>query len=381
MIVFPYKTDSLTVKKPVVNLFFSFSILIVSLLFISGNINGEWINLIISPKWNALKSLAVMVIQPDFLTMIFVFLFLIMLGNSVNSLFGNLYYFIMVAAAALIGSFVHSLTNYMPAIGAFGVVSAVSGAAFITLPSNKLILYKTKEDEETGISIIALVVLWFIFNFYAISHYKSISGLWGQAASFLSGGLISYLLIKLKLINVFDPVFSEWLHDKILLISNSDRLAAIMPGSKKETSNGEIKMKAEKLIHLFEQESDIFNENTGAFKIQEENEKKEDKKSFENNMTDIKFRILKQVKLKDNITLYFIYEGKKITGITITGDNYRCEVFPSEKLGTGDSGSIKIFTKAEKIPDNFRIKLNYEINGSGSAKELIYSAAAGELKE
>ena len=368
MILFPYKTDSLLKKPPIVNLIFTLVLLAASLLFYFGKLNIFLVDSILNTQWTFIKAFGMVLIQPDLITIFFISLFFLLLGNSINSIIGNFYYLLLIISFCIITSLVHSLLSPIPAIGAHGVISALAGSALMLLPSNKIIIYKPDLEEETGISIASIILFWILFDLYSIIKYPSIITLLAHLAGLFSGIFLAYLLYKSKLIISYDPVISEWFNDKVALLSGSEMISSILPGSRKTTKDAEIKLKAEKLMELLDTPFNTIEEKTETNSISPEEE------------PAVKFRLLKPVKQKDYITLYFVYEGEEISDITIHSENYKCEIYPSELLKYGGSGSIKIYSKNIDQIDLIYLLIKYNLKGAQSDKRIIYSILLNELR-
>lgn len=367
MILFPHKTDSAVQKMPYVNFILTGALIIMSLLFYFGKLNGFFIESIIVSKWSVLKAFGSVLIQPDLVSIIFSVLFLFLIGNCLNSVLGNIYYLIFLVACVLVSSIVQGLTSHIPAIGIHGIIIGLSGGAMAILPSNKLLIYKPDSDEETGINIWWLVFLWILFDVYSLMTYLSITNKWTHLACLLTGGGTAFILIKLKLTAPPDATFNEWLLDRISFFTESEFFASLLPTGKTRQVNDEIKKKAEKLIALHEINSEPFLEAP----IQQEIIKEK---------SGLKFRLLKAVKQKDFISLYYVYEGEEITGFSILSEDFKCEIFPSDKLMAGDSGSIKIYSANPDKIDNVFLILKYISGGIPGEKQIAYSSLLNELR-
>lgn len=372
MIIFPYRTDSQTRKVPIVNLIFTAALLVISLLFYLGKLDASIINSIILSKMGVFRIVGSVLVQPDLLSIVFIFLFILLLGNAVNSVTGNLYYALLLLLICLIFSAVHLLSSDVRAIGGNGLISGLAGFALAILPSNKLIILKDNqnEDEEEGFSIFAIVFLWFLFDAYAIVNYPAIPSLTAQLASFAAGFVIALLLVKYKLINANEPTFTEWMNDKVALLSYVDLMGAIMPSGRNINADDKIKNKAEKLMELISAEEENFTvvEETSE-PVPETSVKKE-----------IRFRLLKGMKMKDYTVLYFAFEGEEISDVSIETEKYKCEIYPFETLKPGDSGSIKIFSTGLDKNNTVPLLLKYNLHGKQTNKEIIYSARSNEIK-
>jgi len=368
MILFPYKTDSSVQKFPVVNLVLTFTILTLSLLFYLGKLDFTIIEFLMLSKWNVLKLLGTILIQPDIFSIIMIVLFLLFLGNSINSIIGNIYYLLIVILFSAASSSVHLLTGTIPAIGAHGLISALAGFALMTLPSNKLIFYKPDLDDETGINIPTFVFFWALFDLYSILEYRSIVIIWSHLAGFALGTITGVILIKTKAIVTLNPTFTEWLHDHFTSIAISEMFSF----AGKEKADTDIKTKAGRLLKLYDVQFEM---------PEEETEVKPDSKTEQEipAKPNLSIRILRAVKQKDHITIYFVYQGEAISEISIRSEKYKCEIYPTEKIKSGDSGSIKIYSKSINQTEMISLSIKYNLHGVISTKEFIYSVANNEL--
>lgn len=373
MIIFPYRTDSSARKLPIVNFIFTAVILVISLLFYLGKLDASFINAIILSKLNVFRILGSVLVQPNLLSIIFIFLFMLLLGNAVNSVTGNLYYALLLLLLCFIFSGIHLLSSEVRAIGGNGLISGLAGFALAILPSNKLVVFKDNqnEDEEDGFSIFTIVFLWCLFDAYAVLNYPAIPCLLAQLASFAAGIIISFLLVKYKLINTNDPTFTEWMNDKVALLSYVDLMGAIMPSGRNVSADDKIKNKAEKLLELISTEEKNFTPVEETIEpVPETPIKKE-----------IRFRLLKGMKMKDYTVLYFAFEGEEISDVSIEAEKYKCEIYPFEILKPGDSGSIKIFSTGLDKINTVSLSLKYNLSGTRTIKEIIYSARLNEIKD
>ena len=369
MIIIPYKTDSAITRVPVVNFILTASVLTASILFYLGTVTTLFVSLVLVSKWNLSTAFTGILVQPDLLTIIFIIIFLLLLGNALNSVIGNLYFAIFLAAACLVTSVIHKFTSIIPAIGAHALISALAGASMALIPANKIIFSTDDSGEDSGISVSFVVLLWIVFDAYAIINYPSISGLWANLGGLIFGFIFIFLLKTFKLIFPVDPVFSEWLSDRVALITNSELIASIMPGSRKRIADAEIRMKADRMIELLSPHSEFIpdaDEAAPAVKKQK--------------TEDVKFRILRPVKMKDYTTLYFVYEGAPVTGISMHSDYYKCEIYPSEALNPGDSGSIKVYSSSAVKMDFIYLKLECTLNGNNISKEMKFSTSTNQIK-
>jgi len=371
MILFPYKTDGAVQKKPVVNLIFSAAVLAISLLFHFGLLDVFFVNTVIIAKWSPIKAFLSVFFQPDLISIIASFVFLLLLGNALNSFIGNIYYLIYIAAFALLASAVQNFTSDIPAIGIHGVVLAVSGGAMSLLPSNKILVYRPDLEEDTGINVWFLVFLWIAFDIYSLLTYKAIPNYLVHAACLAVGGAVSFFMYKIKLTAIPDATFHEWLADRVSTFTNSEFFASLLPTSKIKPVDDEIKKKAEQLLAKMEISSSTFAEE--AVKEEAPAPPAPEKKG-------IKFRLLRPVKQNDFISLYFVYEGEEIENVSVQSENYQCEIFPSEKLKQGDSGSIKIHTRNPESVDTALLLLKYIQSGAPGRKEILFAASSNKLK-
>jgi membrane associated rhomboid family serine protease len=369
MIIFPYRTDSSARTLPIVNFIFTALILAVSILFYFGKLDASVINSVMLSKWSILRAVGSIFIQPNLVSTIFISLFILLLGNTVNSVAGNVYYIVLLFLFCLIFSSVHLLTSDVRAIGGNGVISGLAGFAFAILPSNKLVIYRDEEEDEEGFSIFAIVCLWCAFDAYAIISYPAIPSLTAQLASFAAGIIIALLMAKYKIIKHNDSTFTEWMNDKVALLSYIDLIGSVMPKSKKRSADDVIKEKAEKLMELINTEEKNFSTAGEIIAPQPE-------VPVENS---IKFRLLKGMKQKYYIVLYFVFEGDEISEVSITAENYKCEICPSKTLKPGDSGSIKIFSSNVDKITTAALLLKYNLRGITKTKVITYSAHSNEL--
>lgn len=367
MIIFPHKTDSVVQKFPFVNIALTLAVLTLSILFYLGKLDIAAIEFFMLSKWNILKLLGTILIQPDIISIIGIALFLLLIGNSINSILGNIYYLIVVVIFSAVSSSVHLLTGTIPAIGAHGMISALAGFALMILPSNKLIFYKDDSEDEYGINISLLVLFWIIFDVYSIIEYGSIVIVWAHLTGFAAGIVSALLFIKTKSAISLNPTFAEWLHDKFIGVS----LSEIFTMARKEKADVDIKTKAGRLLKMYDVQYDNPEEGT-VMPAEPENPTEPIK-------PQTKFRLLKAVKQKDHITLYIVYSGESISDISIQSDKYKCELYPTEKLVSGDSGSIKIYSKNFDENENIQLTLRYFVNGLATAKEIVYYIAKNEI--
>lgn len=365
MIIFPYKTDSGVQKIPAVNLVFTSAVLILSMLFLLGKLDFRVIEFFMLSKWNVLKLIGTVLIQPDIISTAAVFVFLLLIGNSINSIIGNFYYLLCIVFFCAVSSSVHLLTGIIPAIGANGLISALAGFALMILPANRIIVYKDELDDVTGISISALVVMWILFDIYAIIEYRSIVILWAHLAGFASGIITAIIFIKTKTIVTLNATFTEWLYD----LFSSVPVSEILTIHRREKADVDSKTRAGRLLKLY----DVHYDNPETEKeLAGEPEKPKE--------PELQFRLLKAVKQKDHITLYFVYKGEEVTGLSIYSENYKCEIYPTAKLKPGDSGSIKIYSGNFSNAPNISLTINSVLNGKNTAKEIVFSLDKNELR-
>lgn len=372
MIIFPYRTDSHARKLPIVNLIFTTAILVISLLFYFGKLDASIINSIILSKLSVFRIVGSVLVQPNLLSIVFIFLFMLLLGNAVNSVTGNLYYALLLLLICFIFSAIHLLSSDVRAIGGNGLISGLAGFALAILPSNKLVIFKDNqsEDEEDGFSIFTIVFLWCLFDAYAVVNYPAIPSLTAQLASFTAGFIISLLLVRYKLINANEPTFTEWMNDKLALLSYVDLMGAIMPSGRNMSAEDKIKNKTEKLLELISTEEKNFSPAEETAEPAPETPV----------IKEIHFRLLKGMKMKDYTILYFAFEGDEISDVSIEAEKYKCEIYPFETLKPGDSGSIKIFSADVDKINTVSLLLKYNLRGTQTIKEIIYSAHSNEIK-
>ncbi len=372
MILIPNKTDSAIQKFPLVNYILTFLILTASILFYAGKLTDFFIESIMVPGFSPIKALGSVLIQPDLISIIFITIFIYLLGNAFNSVTGNIYYLLFIAASSLFSSVIQSLTSNIPPIGAHGILASISGGIMAILPSNQLLVYRPDLEEETGINLSWLVFLWIAFTVYSLLTYLSIINLTVHLACFAGGGIIAFLLVKLKLVKCTDATLPEWLQDNISYLTASEFFASILPTKKFQPADDEIKKKAEKLLASLVIPS-LPEENVA----EPEPAPKENKEI--NSSPEINFRLLKPVLQKDHITLYFVYEGAEITDLEAGGEINKCEIFPNGKLNRGDSGSIKVFLRNPEKTTEVTFYIKYKLSGITGIKEFSYSSIGGNL--
>lgn len=372
MILFPNKTDSSIQKFPLVNYILTSLILAASILFYFGGLTEFLIESIMVPGITPVKAFGSILIQPDLVSIIFITLFVYLLGNALNSVAGNLYYLLFIAASALLSSIVQFLTSSIPPIGANGILASISGGIMAILPANRLLVYRPDLEEETGINLSWLVFLSIAFSVYALLTYLSIINLLTHIACFAGGAIISYMMIKLKLVKNTDATLPEWLQDNISFLTASEFFASILPTRKFQPADDEIKKKAERLLSALVIPSlpEETVPETEPARAPAETPKQE---------IEINFRLLKPVAQKDHITLYFVYEGPEITGIAASGDYNKCEIYPSEKLSRGDSGSFKLFLRNPEKIETLDFYISYKMKEETGITELTYSKNNGTL--
>jgi membrane associated rhomboid family serine protease len=372
MILFPYKTDGAVQKIPVVNLIFSAALLSISLLFYFGLLDVFFVNTVIISKWSPIKAFLSIFFQPDLISIIASFVFLFLIGNSLNSFIGNIYYLIYIAAFALLASAAQNFTSNIPAIGIHGVLLAISGGAMSLLPSNKILIFRPDLEEDTGFNIWFLVFIWITFDVYSLLTYKAIPNYIVHAVCLGVGGAVSFFMYKVRLTAIPDATFHEWLADRVSTFTNSEFFASLLPTSKVKPVDVEIKKKAEQLLAKMELTADTF--------IGDEIKEEDAPVIQPAENKGIKFRLLRPVKQKDFISLYFVYEGEEIDNVSISSENYNCEIFPAGKLKPGDSGSIKIHTRNPESVESVYLLLMYRLNGAPGRKKINFSATSNELR-
>ncbi len=315
-------------------------------------------------KWNVLKLLGTVLIQPDIFSIVTIVLFLLFIGNSINSIIGNGYYAAVVLVFSAVSSSVHLLTGTIPAIGAHGLISSLAGFALMVLPSNKLIFYRPDLEDETGINISALIFLWAMFDLYSILEYRSIVIIWSHFSGFAFGALTALLFIKARFVVTLNPTFTEWLYDHFTSVAITEMFSL----GRKEKADTDLKTKAGRLLKLYDIQLDITADETDV--------KPESGLPVK---PDFNIRILKAVKQKDHITLYFVYQGEEITALSLMSEKYKCELYPADKLKRGDSGSIKIYAKNIVDTDKIFLTFSYTSNGIVLTRQIVYSTANNEL--
>lgn len=374
MIIFPYRTDSSARKLPIVNIILTTAVLAISLLFYFGKLDASFINSVMLSKLSIFRVVGSILIQPNLLSIVFVFFFMLLLGNAVNSIAGNIYYALLLILFCFVFSWAHLLLSDVMAIGANGIISGLAGFALAILPANKLVIYQDNqnEDEDDGFSIITIVFLWCLFDSYAVVNYPAIPCLTAQLAVFAFGIAVALLLVKIKLVNTNEPTFTEWMNDKVALLFSVDLMGAIMPAGRKLSADDKIKGKADKLLELISAGEKNFNPVEPVEETMEPLIESPAK-------TEIKFRLLKGIKMKDNIVLYFAFEGEKISDVSIEAESYKCEIYPHDVIKPGDSGSIKIYSSNIDRIVTVSLLLKYNLCGVLTTKEIIYSARSNEI--
>ena len=129
-------------------------------------------------------------------------IFLWVFGNAVCSKVGNLFYLPLYISVGLVAAVVHLVFDGRPAVGASGAIFGIVGVYFMFYPFNsiKCLFWFIAYIRRINIAGVWIILWWIILNVLgAVTGYTA-AAYFGHIGGFVAGLVLTFLLIKTKLI-------------------------------------------------------------------------------------------------------------------------------------------------------------------------------------
>jgi membrane associated rhomboid family serine protease len=388
MMLVPIKIETPYIKWPIANMSFIVITVLFYFFYITGGVPGGILESMVLKDWNPAGLFGTLFLHAGFMHLFGNMLFLWVFGNAVNAGIGNVWYPLSYLFLGLCASSSHLIFGGGPAVGASGAVNGIVGMTLMLYPVNKLKCFYSIFIVKFGtfrVKSFWMILLWFCFDIMGIITGGGNVAYWAHIGGFVSGMLVSFLMIKFNLVTTYDRtlvdiITGNTLEEEPSYRSDEPRLAVMPDGSMNNINN----------------EMDIFR-NTQEYEIREQLQLNEiihrDEELAKMNNTpamepveikeaELKIRLLRAVRKDNLVTCYFVNEADTINDVEIeaSGIVSTAEIYPKAVIKNRDTGSIK-FTGSDP-ETNLRLRL-YFSDGSGQVlyKDFIFSESEKQIYE
>jgi membrane associated rhomboid family serine protease len=217
----PYAVDVPMDRRPVLNWLLVGSIIaaFVCQFYVA---HEETVNAYVLDGWTLNGLFGHMWLHGGFLHVAGNLLFLWVFGNAVCSKVNNLLYLPVYIFVGIMAALTHMIIDGDPAIGASGAINGIVGMYLVFFPTNDIdcafggVIMMRPFGKTFSVSGYWIILMYLVFDIIGVILGGQGVGYWAHLGGFAAGVVLALLLLKLKMVTMWDDegsilqLIDEW---------------------------------------------------------------------------------------------------------------------------------------------------------------------------